>query len=123
MLSHVLQRFLSAEVATYNSAQHALDQILAERDAVSMVISDLTMPGMDGMTFVRHLREQGLTLPVMIISAYLTNENREAFKALGVDMFLQKPFSMSVFVQHVKESLKDGDCSPCSAEAGLPSAP
>jgi len=107
MLSLALQRFLSAEVTTYNDAQQALLQILAERDAVSMVISDLKMPGMDGLTLIRHLREQGITFPAMIISAYLTNENIEQGKALGVNLFLQKPFGMSTFIQHVRDCLGD----------------
>jgi len=118
----VLQRSLSAEVATYNDAQHALEQILAERDAVSMVISDLKMPGMDGLTLIRRLREQGLTLPAMIVSGYLTNENIEQGKAIGVNIFLHKPFSNSVFIQHVRKCLEDGGCCPRSAKAGLPSA-
>lgn len=39
-----------------------------------LIISDIKMPGMSGLSFLEHVRDQGLTLPVIMITAYASRK-------------------------------------------------
>lgn len=59
-----------------------------------LILTDLKLPGMDGLEFLAKLRAQNSTTPVIVMSAYSTVENAvEAMKRGAVD-FLPKPFSL-----------------------------
>ena len=60
-----------------------------------LILSDVMMPDMDGLSFVRHLREQPSwnAVPVVIVSAKATAEDRRNALESGASDFLAKPFS------------------------------
>jgi CheY-like chemotaxis protein len=60
-----------------------------------VILTDVMMPGMDGLSFVRHLRQQQRwdSTPVVIISAKATQEDRHLAFESGASEFLAKPFS------------------------------
>jgi DNA-binding NtrC family response regulator len=90
-----LRRLLEAwgyESAAASSANEALDRI--ERDRPSAVITDLVMPGIDGLDFVRQLREQH-GLPVIVFSGQGTIEAAVEAVKLGALDFLEKPVEPS----------------------------
>jgi DNA-binding NtrC family response regulator len=64
------------------------------RQPHDLVISDIRMPGMDGLTLLGRLRQEGLAVPVLMMTAYATVE--EAVKALhsGADDYLTKPLNL-----------------------------
>ena len=80
--------------------QAALD--LAETEHPDLVVSDVHMPRMDGITLVESLRERGRTVPVILISALYA----------GVDVpgvrFLPEPFDLDHVVGSVERSLGAG---------------
>ena len=59
---------------------------------VTAVVTDLSMPEMDGFTAIRTLRGQGLTLPI-IASSGLGTDQAEAALDAGADIFLAKPYT------------------------------
>ena len=64
-----------------------------ENTAVNAVITDLRMPGMDGLELLHHVRKTGSAMPVIIISAFGSVRTVvEAIKS-GASDFLLKPFS------------------------------
>jgi CheY-like chemotaxis protein len=71
-------------------ALHKLPQVKPD-----VVLTDVMMPDMDGLSFVRYLREQPnwASTPVVIISAKATQEDRRKALESGADEFLAKPFS------------------------------
>jgi DNA-binding NtrC family response regulator len=86
-----LRRLLEAwgyESEAASSADEALVRI--ERDPPSAVITDLVMPGMDGLEFVRRLKEQ-LNIPVIVFSGQGTIEAAVEAVKLGAQDFLEKP--------------------------------
>src|SRR5262245_35383012 len=86
-----LRRLLEAwgyESAAAASADEALTRI--ERDRPSAVITDLVMPGIDGLEFVRQLREQH-GIPVIVFSGQGTIEAAVEAVKLGALDFLEKP--------------------------------
>ena len=74
------------------SAEEALKKL--GQDRTDLVVTDLKLPGMDGLKFLHALRKQDALLPVIIMTAYGTVETAvEAMKAGAFDYVL-KPFSM-----------------------------
>jgi CheY-like chemotaxis protein len=61
----------------------------------SLIMLDMMMPGMDGLTLLRQLRSQpGLAAtPVIMVSANSESRERESALAAGANAFLEKPFS------------------------------
>ena len=60
-----------------------------------VILTDVMMPEMDGLSFVRHLRQQQRwsTTPIVIISAKATPEDQRLALESGASDFLAKPFS------------------------------
>ena len=71
-----------------------------------LVISDVNMPGMDGFTLCRKLREAGNSVPIVLLTAR-DNEIDEALGLdLGADDYVGKPFSTRVLQARVKALLR-----------------
>ncbi|MFD3583226.1 response regulator transcription factor [Streptomyces sp. NPDC058683] len=60
----------------------------------SVIVLDVTMPGLSGVEVVRALRAQGRTLPVCMLSARDEVDDRVAGLAAGADDYVVKPFSI-----------------------------
>jgi DNA-binding NtrC family response regulator len=67
-------------------------QVLSQAD-FNVVITDLRMPGKDGLTLVREIRERKPHQPVIVMTAYGTVETAVEAMKLGAFDFLQKPFA------------------------------
>ncbi|MBI5690167.1 MAG: PAS domain S-box protein [Verrucomicrobia bacterium] len=71
---------------------HALRVLQEAGPRIGLVITDFSMPEMDGPTFVRKVREYSVSLPVVGISGNLGAEREEELRGLGFSDFLGKPF-------------------------------
>jgi CheY-like chemotaxis protein len=84
------------------SAEEAL-QMLADgiRPQLIVILSDINMPGMDGLTLLEHVKLRFPDLPVMMVTAYGDDERRRRASQLGASEFLAKP----VDFDHLKGQL------------------
>lgn len=78
------------EVDTAGDGPAALDRIRAV--AYDLLIADLKMPGMDGLTLIRQAKRLKADLPVIIITGFSTESSAIEAVNLGVDGYLTKPF-------------------------------
>lgn len=104
-----LQTMLTAErylVDTAPDGEAALD-MLADNPA-DLVILDIMLPKMDGLAVLRHMRESGMTTPVLMLSARGAIEDRIAGLDLGADDYLPKPFSPAELMARVRALLRRG---------------
>ena len=89
------------------------------KEAFSLIALDVTMPGMDGVTFCRRLRERGVKIPILMLTANnsvaeridgLTArdsvEDRVTGLDAGADDYLGKPFSFNEFEARVSAILR-----------------
>src|ERR1700678_551026 len=75
-------------------------------DNVDLILTDLKLPGMDGLALLQKLNEQNSHAPVIVMSAFGTVENAaEAMKKGAVD-FLPKPFSLDHLTVVVEKALE-----------------
>ena len=63
------------------------------QDHLSLVITDIEMPQMDGYTLIKNIKEDEIlkSIPVMIFSSMITEDNRHKGKSVGADAQLTKP--------------------------------
>ena len=83
------------EVIAADSAEKGLEEL--GDDQVDLVISDLRLPGMDGISLITEVRERCEDVVPIIISAYGTLGNAIDALKLSVCDFLRKPFDLSTF--------------------------
>ncbi|HET7884831.1 MAG TPA: response regulator FixJ [Bradyrhizobium sp.] len=78
----------------------------ADRPATCVVVSDIRMPGMNGIELVRKLKNEGLAVPVILITGHGDVALAvEAMKAGAVD-FIEKPFDDAVLLSAIRTALE-----------------
>ncbi len=74
------------------SGEEALDQLADEIEPQLIVIlSDINMPGMDGLDLLREVKQRRPDLPVMMVTAYGDDERRRRASEYGAAEFITKP--------------------------------
>lgn len=92
------------EVLTANDGAAALD--LIAREAPDLVLLDISMPNVDGLTVCRRLREGGDTTPVVMLTARHEIPDRVAGLDAGADDYLVKPFALEELLARVRARLR-----------------
>jgi excisionase family DNA binding protein len=80
------------EVDTAPDAIAALDMLRVSKANYDLLIADLKMPGMDGLTLIRQVKQLRSGLPVIIITGFSTESSAIEAINLGVCAYLTKPF-------------------------------
>ena len=74
------------------SGEEALELLSGEIDpGVIVILSDINMPGMDGLQLLGEIKERFPDLPVMMVTAYGDDERRRRASELGAFEFISKP--------------------------------
>ncbi len=88
-------------------AQNGLDGLhFLETQRFDVAIVDLMLPGLDGLSVIKRIREQGVATPVLILSAKRTVDERVEGLVAGGDDYLTKPFSFSELLARVQALLR-----------------
>lgn len=87
------------QVLLADSAEAALG--LLEQQVPDLLVTDLRLPGMNGLDLVWILQERGFTLPVLLITAYGSDLVEARAVRLGIGAILSKPFGLQVFLEQV----------------------
>src|SRR4029079_2645383 len=102
------------------AAQEALERLGEETPQV--VVSDIRMPGLSGLDFMRQLRSRLPTTPVIIMTAYSDLESAVSALRRWALEYLPKPFDVDHAVELVRRAL-DESRRPTAAEQGEEDAP
>jgi CheY-like chemotaxis protein len=62
--------------------------------SIDVIVSDIYMPGMDGLTVLEELREGGRRIPTILMTAFGSEEVRERGRRHGAELVLVKPFAL-----------------------------
>jgi FixJ family two-component response regulator len=93
-------------VAVFDSAESFLRSGLLE--STGCLVLDLQMPGMDGLGLLAHLREMGVQIPAVILTAYGDDSARQRAMRAGAMAFLDKPVVSEALIGAVRSALRRG---------------
>ncbi|HEX2831199.1 MAG TPA: response regulator transcription factor [Burkholderiales bacterium] len=82
-----------------------------KQDVFSLVVLDLGLPRLDGFEVLRRLRRRNASLPVLILSARESAEEKVTGLDLGADDYLVKPFSVPELLARARALLRRGSAS------------
>ena len=91
-------------VTGFLSTKKVLDFL--DEEEVHLLIVDRNLPGVEGSEFVKEIRELGYQIPVIFVSAKVSDEDIESGFESGGDDYLTKPFNPKELVLRVKSILK-----------------
>ncbi len=79
-------------VFSFNKAEAAIEELRRDRAAYDVVVTDINMPGMDGIEFMHTVREDSPDIPVVMITGYPSIDVAVEAMKKGAADFLTKPF-------------------------------
>ena len=97
------------DLHTSESAEQALSALPAFQPDV--IVTDLRMPGMDGMSLFRQVHQQYPTLPIIILTAHGNIPDAVAATQEGVFSFLTKPFDSQKLLTEIEMAVQVGNAS------------
>jgi DNA-binding response OmpR family regulator len=106
---------------------YAVEWVSTGRDAlrraadadIALMILDLGLPDLDGLEVLKSLRERGVTVPVLVLSARGRVDDRVKGLDLGADDYLAKPFAFEELLARIRANLRPrADVSPGVLRAG-----
>jgi two-component system cell cycle response regulator DivK len=108
LVSGILKRS-GYEVAEAMAAEPGLK--MAEENPPDLIVMDLQLPGMDGLTAIRRLKAELKTasIPVMALTAFAMRGDEEKIREAGADAYMPKPISYKEFLAAVRGLLAEKD--------------
>jgi len=91
------------EVSTAADGEAALALV---RGGADLLVTDVNMPKLDGFTLCRRLREEGATLPILVLSSRDSEIDEALGLDLGADDYVTKPFSLRVLLARAAALLR-----------------
>ncbi|MDR0476156.1 MAG: response regulator [Treponema sp.] len=110
-----LLRLCKITAETAASGKQAIDLIF--KNKYDLVFMDHMMPGMDGIRAVEIIREKGLNVPIIALTANVLYGARERFIAAGMNDFLKKPINRIELIQVLEKYIPPGKIIRPSSEA------
>jgi two-component system, OmpR family, response regulator MprA len=108
-IRRMLQRTLEAEGHRARAAASGGDALAeVERTRPDLLVLDVVIPGPDGLAVSRRLRERGLAVPILFLTARDTVADRVAGLDAGGDDYLVKPFAAEELMARVRALLRRG---------------
>ena len=123
-LRALLERYLMEQGYQVRSAANAeqMDRLL-ERENFHLLVLDLMLPGEDGLSICRRLRQQGNPIPIVMLTAKGDEVDRIIGLELGADDYLPKPFNPRELLARIKAVMRrqtqDVPGAPAQQEAQI----
>lgn len=111
MATYLQRRGYTVSVAESGAT---LDQVLAEEPNIQLIILDINMPGEDGLSVLRRLRND-LTIPIIMSTAAGETVDRVVGLELGADDYLAKPVDLRELEARIKAVLRRAVHAPDAA--------
>ena len=112
-MRELLQRYLTEQGFSIKTVSDAKEMALSlENEPVDLVILDLMLPGEDGLAICRRLRGEGMTTPIIMLTARGDEVDRIIGLEMGADDYLPKPFNPRELLARINAVLRRHEHSP-----------
>ncbi len=91
-------------VLTANNGENGLE--LLRKESIDLIVTDMRMPGIDGLEVVRRVREWSGDIQLIIMTAYGTIKSAVEAMRLGAYYYIVKPFELAEIVLLIRNALK-----------------
>ena len=81
-------------------------ELFLQEESFDLAVVDIGLPKADGLTLVRRLREKGLVLPVLLLTARDSMEDTVAGLDVGADDYMTKPFRLPELVARIRALIR-----------------
>jgi len=107
-LARDLLRYHGFDTIEATSAEEGIP--LAQARKPALVLMDIQLPGMDGVSALQRLREDASTaaIPIVAMTASVMKEDRERFDKAGFDGFITKPIDVKAFPDQIRGHIRAG---------------
>jgi DNA-binding NtrC family response regulator len=99
----ILSKYPDYKIDLVNSPAQALEKIKASR--YNLVITDLMMPGIDGLELIKKIRTTAPDLKIMMITGYATMKTALLAMREGASKYISKPFTRDELLQAINAVL------------------
>lgn len=109
-LREMQEQFLTSlgqNVLTAEDGRKGLDFCEVHSDIIDLILLDIKMPRMTGVEMLRNLRKFEPDIPVLIVTGYITEEEKRECQNFGVAGFLEKPYSFNNLTDRLIRILSD----------------
>lgn len=96
---------------------------LLRREKPDLMILDLMLPGLDGWKLCETVRQEGYSLPIIVVSARTSEFDKVQVLSLGADDYLTKPFGMGELVARVQANLRRASRSEVAPQGIVEAGP
>lgn len=109
-LRGLLQRFLEQNNCSVKGVENAeqMDRALG-RELFSLIVLDVMLPGEDGLSICRRLRQTKNNIPIIMLTAKGDDEERIEGLSAGADDYLPKPFNPKELLARIQAVLRRSD--------------
>ena len=101
--------YLGYQVTSFTNSMDAFETFRLIPYDFDLVITDMTMPQMDGIQLSKNIMTIRPEIPIMICTGFNERINEERAKALGIRGFIMKPVVMNEFSQKIRTLLKESE--------------
>jgi DNA-binding response OmpR family regulator len=106
-IREVIRRYLERDGYTVVEAATGRTALeIASREKPDLIVLDLMLPGVDGLTLTRQLRERGSQVPIIMLTAKGSTADRIHGLDTGADDYLAKPFSPQELMSRIRAVLR-----------------
>ena len=98
----------------------ALKLIESSADSIDLIVLDLMLPGMSGYAVCERMRDDGCTVPVLMLSARTLPEDRTRGFDVGANQYMNKPFELDELISRVKNLLQINATRAVAAQSDRP---
>lgn len=97
------------EILKATSGEEALE--VTSRTVPDLILMDIHLPGMDGLTVVREMKGSDRTqgIPILALTAHAMRGDRDRFLEAGCDGYISKPIDVKTFIESIEQYLRDRD--------------
>ena len=106
--SFIIKGLTEERYAVDLSAEGEEGYVMANAIPYDLIILDVMLPKLDGMSICRRLRSQGNSVPIILLTAKDTIEDRVTGLDMGADDYLTKPFAFPELLARMRSLLRRG---------------